>query len=75
MDSGWTFTSKVTDEGLVNVPLASDPVDHMEVTRAHRCACGRTRAPGVKRCAAAGAWNSSPQELCVWRPNWMQNPQ
>ena len=73
MDSGWTFyQQRMTDEGLVNgYPWPPIHVDHMEDTRSPRCV--RTDEHQAYKKALRGmSLEQFTQELCVWRPSWMQ---
>jgi hypothetical protein len=74
MDSGWTFyQQRLTDEGLINgYPWPPIHVDHMEDTRSPRC----IRTPEYeqyKRDLRGMSPEQFTQELCVWRPSWMQS--
>jgi len=73
MDFGWTFyQQKMTEQGLVNgYPWPLIHVDHMEDTRSPRCV--RTDEHQAYKQALRGmSLEQFTQEMCVWRPSWMQ---
>jgi 2-polyprenyl-3-methyl-5-hydroxy-6-metoxy-1,4-benzoquinol methylase len=73
MDSGWTFyQQRMTDVGLINgYPWPPIHVDHMEDTRSPRCIRSQEHQE-YKRALRDMTLEQFTQELCVWRPSWMQ---
>jgi 2-polyprenyl-3-methyl-5-hydroxy-6-metoxy-1,4-benzoquinol methylase len=75
MDSGWTlYQQRLTQEGLVNgYPWPPIHVDHMEDTRSPHC-IRSAEHQCYKRDERGMGLEEFTKELCVWRPNWTDEP-